>query len=333
MDARERRLLNDYQRNFPLCPAPYAAIAAALHTSEDWVIATLRRLTAEGVVSRVGAVFRAGSVGASTLAAMAVPRSRLADVARAVSAYRGVNHNYEREHRFNLWFVAHAPDRIALQALLARIAREATLPVIALPLLREYHIDLGFDLEANGDAIARPGTTIPAMEPALDAEAIRIVAALQDGLPLTARPYADLAVRAGLAGEDAERGVLRDIGEWLRDGRVKRFGVIVRHRPLGYTANVMAVWDVPDADVDGIGATLGREPGVTLCYRRARALPAWPYNLFCMLHGRDRGDVEAALDALGARSKLAGYPHARLFSRTAFKQRGAMHFDEATLDG
>ena len=335
MDARERRLLNDFQRDFPLCEAPYAAIAKTLHSTEDWVLAALRRFGDEGIVSRVGAIFRPGSVGASTLAAMSVPPSRLADVARRVGAHEGVNHNYEREHRFNLWFVANAPDTARLRALLARIERETVLPVLSLPLLREYHIDLGFDLDgARGAkpaaAVAEQGAPAPLQ---LDDQTARIVSALQEGLPLTPRPYAAIAERAGLAGVKGEHRLLRHLREWLRDGTVKRLGVIVRHRPLGYVANVMAVWDVPDPEVDAAGRVLAGEPGVTLCYRRARALPAWPYNLFCMLHGRDRREVEAELDEMGARTGLARYAHARLFSLAAFKQGGARHFAAAAAHG
>lgn len=331
MDARERQVLNDFQRDLPLCEAPYAAIAKAVHATEEWVIATLRRFVGEGVVSRVGVIFRPGSVGASTLAAMSVPPARLADVARSVSAHRGVNHNYEREHRFNLWFVANASDRPALKALLASVERETVLPVIALPLLREYHIDLGFDLDGavRATAIGRRSGSSPL---ALDATAKRIVAALQEGLPLTSRPYAAIAGRAAL-GEDGEKRVLRHLRDWSRDGFVKRVGVILRHRPLGFVANVMAVWDVPDADVDALGETLAGEAGITLCYRRERALPAWPYNLFCMIHGRDRRAVEYRLEGISAHAGLSQHPHARLFSRTAFTQRGAVHFEQVALDG
>lgn len=333
MFSNERRLLNDFQREFPLCATPYAAIANALNETEDWVLATLRRLTGEGVVSRVGAIFRPGSVGASTLAAIAVPPARLTDVARSVSSHAGVNHNYEREHRFNLWFVANAASRDDLHALLARIARDTVLPVISLPLLREYHIDLGFDLAGLQDRARAPRSGAFGSAVALDATLRRIVAALQEGLTLTPRPYAAVAERAGLPRGEGERRVLQQLREWLCNGIVKRLGVIVRHRPLGFIANVMAVWDVSDDDVDAIGDALALEPGVTLCYRRARALPAWPYNLFCMLHGRERGAVETQLDAIGTRTGLVGYPHARLFSRTAFKQRGALHFEVVTSDG
>lgn len=333
MDTRERRLLNAFQRDFPLCEAPYAAIAAELGASEPWVLSTLRRFAAEGIVSRIGVIFRPGSVGASALAAMAVPPSRLADVARNVNAHPGVNHNYEREHRFNLWFVANAPDQAMLRGLIAQIEREAVLPVIVMPLLREYHIDLGFDL----DGVAKK--TLPAAAGPLGSvlqlggEDRRLVAALQEGLPLVSHPYAAIAKRCRLPCEGGERHVLRQIGEWLCDGIVKRVGVIVRHRPLGYVANVMAVWDVPDAIVDAVAVALAREPGVTLCYRRARALPAWPYNLFCMMHGRERRQVDALLDGVCSRAALAAFPHARLFSTTAFKQRGAVHFETVAVNG
>ncbi|MGE5169855.1 MAG: hypothetical protein ACM3JC_05725 [Rudaea sp.] len=331
---REHVLLSRFQRDFPLCEAPYAEIATRLATTQDWVLAKLRRWIGEGTVSRVGAIFRPGSVGVSTLAAMAVPRARLADVARRINAYPGVNHNYEREHRFNVWFVAHAPDRALLASLIAEIERETVLPVVSLPLVREYCIDLGFALDgARHGSLAPPahgGMPVPA---ALDSEDARIAAALQEGLPLEPRPFAAIAAKAQLPPTQGEARVIRRLRDWLRDGTVKRVGVIVRHRELGYVANVMAVWDVPDAEVDEQGEALSRESGVTLCYRRERALPAWPYNLFCMIHGRERGHVESSLEAIAKRQGLWRFPHARLFSRTAFKQRGALSFAGAPLHG
>lgn len=140
------RLLNGWQRDFPLVPRPYQAIAGALGISEADVMARLARLQTEGSLSRVGAVVRPNSIGASTLAAMAVPPDRLDEVAERVSARPEVNHNYEREHRLNLWFVVTAATPAHVQAVLRAIEAETGLPVLDLPLEREYHIDLGFDL-------------------------------------------------------------------------------------------------------------------------------------------------------------------------------------------
>ena len=143
----ERRLLNDFQHDFPLSPTPYADIAHKLGVSEVEVLGALTRLKQQGAVSRVGAVLRPNTVGVSTLAAMAVPNTELETVAALVSAYPEVNHNYEREHRLNLWFVANAPDAPRLQAVLNDIAARSGYEVLSFPLLEDYHIDLGFDLK------------------------------------------------------------------------------------------------------------------------------------------------------------------------------------------
>ena len=143
----EQRLLNEFQQGMPLTATPYADIARQLGVYETTVIETLQRLQTEGVVSRVGAVFRPNRVGASTLAAMAVPAGELEDVAAIVNEFDEVNHNYEREHRFNLWFVVVANDEDQLQQVLVEIGQRCGYPMLNLPLLNEHFIDLGFELK------------------------------------------------------------------------------------------------------------------------------------------------------------------------------------------
>ena len=142
----ERKLLNDFQHDFPLSPTPYADIAQSLGVSEAEVLATLARLKEDGALSRIGAVVTPNAAGASTLAAIAVPPVRLGEIAGLVSAQAEVNHNYEREHRLNLWFVATAPDSTRLQQVLDDIAARCGHDVLSFPLLEDYHIDLGFEL-------------------------------------------------------------------------------------------------------------------------------------------------------------------------------------------
>jgi len=143
----EQRLLNEFQHGMPLTPNPYADIARQLGVYETTVLETLQRLQTEGVISRVGAVFRPNRIGASTLAAIAVPAVELEEVAAIVSEFTEVNHNYEREHHFNLWFVVVADDEGRLESVLAEIEARCGYPVLDLPLLNEYFIDLGFDLK------------------------------------------------------------------------------------------------------------------------------------------------------------------------------------------
>lgn len=143
----DKRLLNEFQRDFPLSSTPFADLAERFGINEEEVIERLRHLTDIGAVSRVGAVLRPQRVGASTLATMAVPNSRLDEVAELINGYAQVNHNYEREHRFNLWFVVTAADEDELQRILRDIEQRSGINVLSLPMLEDYHIDLGFDLQ------------------------------------------------------------------------------------------------------------------------------------------------------------------------------------------
>lgn len=146
LDALDRRLLDEFQRDFPVCPRPFAAIAEQVGADEQTVIDRFAALERDGYVGRIGPVFRPGRLGASTLAAMAVPPARLREVAEVVSAYPEVNHNYEREHRFNLWFVVAGRDQETVRRVLEDVGRRSGLAVLDLPLLEEFHIDLGFPL-------------------------------------------------------------------------------------------------------------------------------------------------------------------------------------------
>ncbi len=155
-----------------------------------------------------------------------------------------------------------------------------------------------------------------------------LIEAIQNGLPLVSRPYAALGRRLGLS----EAEVIKAIADLIAGGVIKRFGVVVRHRALGYVANAMVVWDIPDDQVDAYGHQFSAYDFVTLCYRRPRRPPDWPYNLFCMIHGRQREQVRSQIRQLIENTESADIPHAILFSRRCFKQRGARYTDLAQRD-
>ena len=318
LDAADLALVNPWQRGFPLEERPFARIAAGARLTEDEVLEKYRRLAAEGVIDRIGPVFRPNAVGASVLAAIAVPDERLAEVAERVSREPGVNHNYEREHRYNLWFVVTGATQAEVQASVAAIEAATGLRVLRLPLLEEFHIDLGFDLASHEAPRERPcRRTFP---PASAAEQA-LVRQTVHGLPLVPTPYTEIERQAGL-GDGEAVALLRKM---LDDGRIRRIGAVIRHRRLGYRANAMVVWDVPDARASDLGHALARDAAVTLCYRRARSLPDWPYNLYCMVHGRERSRVVAEIERLTAGHGLAAFPRAVLFSTRCFSQRAASY--------
>ncbi|MFZ2649848.1 MAG: Lrp/AsnC family transcriptional regulator, partial [Burkholderiaceae bacterium] len=169
-------------------------------------------------------------------------------------------------------------------------------------------------LAARGDSAARGGA-------AVDAADRPLAALVEGGVPFVAQPY---DAWAGALQQTREQ-VLGTLRRWLRQGSLRRFGVIVRHHEAGFAHNAMTVFDVPDGRVDACGSLLAGQRGVTLAYRRERGA-GWPYNLYCMVHGRDRAAVQGAIDEATARCALAGQPRAVLFSARRFKQVGASYF-------
>jgi DNA-binding Lrp family transcriptional regulator len=149
----------------------------------------------------------------------------------------------------------------------------------------------------------------------------QLLALLQDGLPLVSAPYAALAQRLGIS----EAEVCECLRRLQEEGVISRFGLVVRHHELGYRANAMVVWDVPDTEVREAGRRLAALDFVTLCYRRPRRPPRWPYNLFCMVHGLNRDEVLAQVAQAARQAGLDHVQHEVLFSTRRFKQRGARY--------
>lgn len=158
----------------------------------------------------------------------------------------------------------------------------------------------------------------------IDRQQRRLLTEIQNGLPLVKRPYAEIGARIGMN----EKEVINAISDLIKQGVIKRHGVVVRHHELGYRTNAMVVWDIPDDLMDQIPHQMKQFPFITLCYRRPRRLPVWPYNLFCMIHGRDRESVLANLDGMIADCGWHHLKHEVLFSRRRFKQRGARYIPE-----
>ena len=167
---------------------------------------------------------------------------------------------------------------------------------------------------AQPDAVR---AAIDAVE-SVDATDRRIIAATQAGLPLVARPYHAVAEQLGL--EPAE--VMTRLRRMLASGMVRRIGVVPNHYALGYRGNGMSVWDVPDARVRELGSMIGALEFVSHCYHRPRHPPEWPYNLFAMVHGRDRDEVGAKVAQIAALLGDADRGHAVLYSTRILKKTG-----------
>lgn len=321
-DPLDARLLDEFQRDLPLIPRPFAEIGAQLGLEEAEVIARLAKLQSTGRIARVGATVRPNTAGASTLAALAVPEHRIEEVAALVNEEAGVNHSYLREHDWNLWFVATAPDAAALADSLSRIEARTGLQVLDLPLRRAFNIDLGFRLNGPRRAL---GSDRGAETAALRESDRPLLQALSAGLALLPRPFAALADRLGWP----EAEVIARTAALAEARILTRVGVIVRHRAIGWSANAMVVWNIAPERIEAAGHALAALPGVTLCYERRVVPGVWPYALFSMVHGQSRQAAEEVIAAARALPALAGTEHRALFSTRCFKQTGALLQKEA----
>jgi DNA-binding Lrp family transcriptional regulator len=294
-----------------------------LGVDEAEVLQRLDILHARGMVSRVGATVRPNTAGASTLAAMAVPSERIEEVAEIVGAEPGVNHSYLREDAWNLWFVATAPDATALEAALDRIGSRTGLRVLDLRLVRPFNIDLGFRLAPGAQQEMSESRAVNT--DVLQQSDRPILQALTAGLPLTPRPFR--AVAQSLSRNEGD--IIARIAALSDAGLLTRVGVIVRHRAIGWSANAMVVWNLPEDRIDAAGPALARQRGVTLCYRRLTVPGIWDYPLYSMIHARSRSEALSILAEAAALPELDGAAHRVLFSTRCFKQTGALLKAEA----
>jgi DNA-binding Lrp family transcriptional regulator len=146
----------------------------------------------------------------------------------------------------------------------------------------------------------------------------KLIRATQSGLPIVPRPYEAVGAMLGVSGE----AVRERLAQMLAERLIRRIGAVPNHYKLGYTANGMTVWDVDDAQVDALGERLAQLPGVSHCYRRPRRLPDWRYNLFVMLHGRSRDEVQQQIERIAEVLGDASRAHATLYSTAILKKTG-----------
>lgn len=298
LDRTDRAIVNAFQGGFPVVEDPFEPAATTLckhgiEVTAEELSERIQALVESDVLSRFGALVDADAIGGeATLVAMAVPEERFEAVAETVNGYREVAHNYERDHRLNMWFVLSVADSDRIEGVLDDIGGETGLDTYDLPKLREFELEALFPVEGplseGGIELSHLGPDVTAGgRDALCPRERDLVVELQGGFPLTPTPYADLADAVGVSTE----WVLRTVQRFLAEGRFRRVGVVPNHYALGYTENPMTVWDVPDGDVEAVGRAVASLPFVTHCYERPRHDGVWPYNLFAMVHGRSREEA------------------------------------------
>ncbi|MET0068514.1 MAG: hypothetical protein ABW096_00640 [Candidatus Thiodiazotropha sp.] len=316
----ERRLINRFQGGVDLAQRPFREMARALASEEDTVLESVRGLLERGWLSRFGPLYNAERLGGSlVLAAMAVPEARFDRVTEQVNGLAAVAHNYRRDHWLNMWFVLATDSSRAMRKTIAQIENETGLRVYAFPKEQEFYLGLWFEMGDDGSLNTRSIPAVAATESVdLDDLDRRIIAETQQGLPLTHDPCQTLAWRIGCWPSD----VVTRIDSMLQSGVIRRTGLVPNHYRLGFRGNGMTVWNIPDDRLREAGERIGAMDFVSHCYARPRHLPDWPYNLFAMVHGRDREDVMLKVGELSQQLRVCNQGHEVLFSSAVLKKSG-----------
>ena len=325
LDDLDGALLERMQSGFPLTSQPFAALALALDTDEEDVLTRVRRLKEASIIRQIGAIFDTRRLGyQSTLVAFHVADGTLETVAARINAHLGVSHNYARPHHYNLWFtLAVAPGRDVL-AEIGRLARRTGVDDwLDLPAIRVFKIRTHFKF--SGGSATEPVDWLDSRTQstrALTAADIPFVRALQQDLAVVPRPFAEAARQLGLC----EEHLLDKARELEEAGIMRRFAAVLRHHRVGYTANGMACWAVPETRIEEVGVNAARFAQVSHCYQRPAHPPRWPYNLLTMIHGRTRDEVETAVATIARQEGIDEYQV--LYSTVEFKKERVRYFEE-----
>jgi DNA-binding Lrp family transcriptional regulator len=339
-NEKEAAVLTALQQGLPLTPRPFAEIGRAHALGEAEVISLVSRLLQSGQARRLGGVFDARRLGyRSALCAMEVPRAHMDEVAGKVTVVRGVTHAYERgwpdelsrdlpggpdsRNWPNFWFTLTTPAA-DFAAETERIhASCQPYAVHILPALRRFKIDVVFDLRTRKrDEAVEPDHTFEQEcqpLPQLDEAEKRIVKLLSGNVPLREELFETPANEAGLSVE----ALLERLRTWQESGILRRFALLLRHRKMGFKANGMCCWDLPDDEMLAAGRRLAACPEVTHCYERAR-LDVFPFRLYAMIHTpaweQTRQLFERLSQTIGARDGQV------LLSLTEFKKTSMQFF-------
>lgn len=328
MDEMEKRLLVKLQKEFPLCPQPFLALAKELNSSEEEIIARIRGFKEQGTLRQISAIFDSRALGyQSALVAAKVAPAQLLTASQTISAHPGVSHNYERGHHYNLWFTLALPPEFSFEEEVARVLRAAGCEQwMVLPSIKTFKIEVVLDNSAASNA-RNPDADVkerPKPEPrgALSEQDKAFVRALQEDLPVQSRPFLPMAEKLGTS----EESLLAWAEEGKRTGILRRFAGILRHRKAGFAVNGMGVWNVPAERMEACGKLFASYQAVSHCYERP-VTKDWPYGLYTMVHAKSLEVCGGIFEELSREAKISDYKI--LCSLREFKKERIKYFCEA----
>lgn len=330
MDELDKELLNEIQWTFPLVTRPFDAIAKKFNTTPEIVKERLDNLKAQGVLRQLSAIFDTRKLGyTSSLVAMEIEHDKLEYVANQINRHPGVSHNYERDHQFNLWFTLAVPPGTDLKTEIEKFnVLKGIKKIRMLPTLQLFKIGVKLDMvdekkhEVAPTEEKKQVKNIKFEPTEQDKEFIR---ELQKDMEIIDEPFEKAAHNLGIS----EKELFATMKQYEEQGIMRRFAAILRHRQVGFTANGMIVWKVPEDRISDVGAKLGAYPQVSHCYERP-TYPDWPYNVFSMIHCKTHDEANEMAKTIQSQIHVNDYRI--LFSSREFKKTRVEYFVENSFN-
>jgi DNA-binding Lrp family transcriptional regulator len=326
MGKLDKELLNEIQWTFPLVTRPFDTIAKKFDVTPEIVKEHLNSLKKVGVLRQLSAIFDTRKLGyTSSLVAMEIESDKLEHVASQINRHPGVSHNYERDHQFNLWFTLAVPPGSDLKSEIDKFnVLKGIKKVRMLPTLQLFKIGVKLDMVDEKKHEVAPSEEKKEIknvkfEPTeQDKDFIR---ELQKDMEIIDEPFVKAANNLGIT----ETELFEKMKQYEDIGVMRRFAAILRHRQIGFTANGMIVWKVPEDRISEVGAKLGAFPQVSHCYERP-TYSDWPYNVFSMIHCKTHDEANEMAKTIKNQIQVDDYRI--LFSSREFKKIRVEYFVE-----
>lgn len=326
MDNIDKEILNEIQWTFPLVSQPFHEIAKKFGVTPEVTKNRLIHLKKTGILRQLSAIFDTRKLGyKSSLVAMEIEPEKLDYIAQQINRHPGVSHNYERNHQFNLWFTLAVPPGSDLKTEVDKFSKLPGIKKVRLlPTIQLFKIGVKLDMidekkhEIKPSEEKKPVRDVKFVATEDDKEFIR---ELQKDLEIVDRPFLKSAQKLGMT----EEQVFEKLKYYEEIGVMRRFAAILRHRDVGFVANGMIVWKVPEERITEVGGKLGAFPQVSHCYQRP-VYADWPYNVFSMIHCKSEDEAENMAKIIQNQINVNDYKI--LFSAREFKKTRVEYFVE-----
>jgi DNA-binding Lrp family transcriptional regulator len=329
MDELDKELLNEIQSTFPLVTRPFDAIAKKFDTTPKIIKEHLNNLKKVGILRQLSAIFDTRKLGyTSSLVAMEIEHDKLEYVASQINRHPGVSHNYEREHQFNLWFTLAVPPGADLKTEIDKFnVLKGIKKVRMLPTLQLFKIGVKLDMvdeKKHEIAPTEKKKEIKNVKFEPTEEDKNFIRELQKDMEIIDEPFVKAAKNLGIT----ENELFDKMKHYEDIGVMRRFAAILRHRKVGFTANGMIVWKVPEDRISEVGEKLGAFPQVSHCYERP-TYSDWPYNVFSMIHCKTHDEAHEMAKTIQEQIQVPDYDI--LFSSREFKKIRVEYFVEKSF--